>query len=159
MSSKPSKEQFVIRGQLIHPQIISALARAGHGAKVLISDGNYPHWTKRGHNAEVIFLNLAPGMLGAVDVLKVLVTEIPIEAAAVMEYARTGPNALTQDPPIWNEFREVLHAAGVDTDLTHIEREKFYETAGTPDVCLTIATGEQKIYANLLLTIGVIKPK
>jgi len=149
----------MIRGQLIHPQIISALARAGHGAKVLISDGNYPHWTKRGHNAEVIFLNLAPGMLGAVDVLKVLVTEIPIEAAAVMEYARTGPNALTQDPPIWNEFREVLHAAGVDTDLTHIEREKFYETAGTPDVCLTIATGEQKIYANLLLTIGVIKQK
>ena len=149
----------MIRGKLIHPQIINALARAGHGAKVLISDGNYPHWTKRGHNAEVVFLNLAPGMLGAVDVLKVLVTEVPFESAAVMEYARTGPNALSQDPPIWNEFREVLHAAGVDTDLEHIEREKFYDAAGTPDVCLTIATGEQKIYANLLLTIGVIKQK
>jgi L-fucose mutarotase len=148
----------MIRGQLIHPQIMGALARAGHGAKVLISDGNYPHWTKRGPNAELVFLNLAPGVLGAVDVLKVLVTQVPIEAAAVMEYARTGPNALSQDPPIWNEFREVLHAAGVDTDLAHIEREKFYDAAGTPDVCLTIATGEQKIYANLLLTIGVIKP-
>ena len=149
----------MVRGKLIHPQILGALARAGHGAKVLISDGNYPHWTKRGHNAEVVFLNLAPGMLGAVDVLKVLVTEVIFESAAVMEYARTGPNALSQDPPIWNEFREVLHAAGVDTDLEHIEREKFYDVAGTPDVCLTIATGEQKIYANLLLTIGVIKQK
>ena len=149
----------MIRGQLIHPHIIAALAKAGHGSKVLISDGNYPHWTKRGANAEVVYLNLALGVLGAVDVLKVLVTEVPFEAAAVMAYARTGPNALSADPPIWNEFREVLHGAGVDTDLDHIEREKFYEAAGTPDVCLTIATGEQKIYANLLLTIGVIKPK
>ena len=158
MCSTNFEEEPMIRGQLIHPQIIGALARAGH-AKLLISDGNYPHWTKRGNNADVVFLNLAPGVLGAVDVLKVLVTQIPIEAAAVMEYARTGPNALSQDPPIWNEFRQVLHAAGVDSDLDHIERRKFYEAAGTPDVCLTIATGEQKIYANLLLTIGVIKPK
>ena len=149
----------MIRGQLIHPQIIEALARSGHGSKVLISDGNYPHWTKRGPNAQVVFLNLAPGMLGVVDVLKVLVSEIPIESAAVMEYARTGPTALKQDPPIWNDFREILHGAGVDTDLDHIEREKFYDAAGTPDVTLTIATGEQRIYANLLLTIGVIKPK
>ena len=149
----------MIRGQLIHPQIMSALARAGHGAKVLISDGNYPHWTKRGVNAEVVFLNLSPGVLGVVDVLKVLVTQVPFESAAVMEYARTGPTALPGDPPIWNEFREVLHAAGTDTDLDHIEREKFYDAAGTPDVCLTIATAEQKIYANLLLTIGVIKQK
>ena len=43
--------------------------------------------------------------------------------------------------------------------LEEIERFKFYEVAGTPDVCLTIATGEQRIYANLLLTIGVVKPK
>lgn len=149
----------MIRGQLIHPQIMSALARSGHGSKVLISDGNYPHWTKRGPNAEMVFLNLSPGMLGVTDVLKVLVQQIPIESAAVMEYARTGPNALSQDPPIWNDFREILHAAGVDTDLDHIEREKFYDAAGTPDICLTIATGEERIYANLLLTIGVIKPK
>jgi L-fucose mutarotase len=149
----------MIHGQLIHPHILSALAKAGHGSKVLISDGNYPHWTKRGVNAEVVYLNLAPGMVSATDVLKVLVGEVPIEAAAIMETLKTGPYAMKQDPPIWNEFRQILHDAGVDTDLDHIEREKFYDVAGTPDVCLTIATGEQRIYANLLLTIGVIKPK
>ena len=149
----------MIRGQLIHPYIISALAKAGHGSKVLISDGNYPHWTKRGPNADVVYLNLAPGILNATDVLKVVASEVPFEAAAVMEYARTGPYALSQDPPIWNEFRQVLHSAGIDTDLDRIERHKFYDAAGTPDVCLTIATGEERIYANLLLTIGVIKPK
>ena len=37
------------------------------------------------------------------------------------------------------------------------ERFAFHDAAGTPDVCLTIATGDQRIYANLLLTIGVVQ--
>ena len=149
----------MIRGQLLHPGILSALAKSGHGSKVLISDGNYPHWTKHGVNAEVVYLNLAPGVLTVTEVLKALVNVAFFEAAAVMETLKTGPYAMKQDPPIWNEFRQILHAAGVDTDLDRIEREKFYQVAGTPDVCLTIATGEQRLYANLLLTIGAIKPQ
>ncbi len=149
----------MIKGHLLHPQIVAALARSGHGSKVLISDGNYPHWTKRGPNAEVVYLNFAPGMLGAVDVLKVLLTAIPVEAAEVMETLKEGPYAMKEDPPIWADFTQVLHGAGVDVELGRIERLKFYDAAGTPNVCLTIATGEQRIYANLLLTIGVIKPK
>jgi L-fucose mutarotase len=148
----------MLKSQLLHPDIIAALARAGHGSQVLISDGNYPHWTKRGPNAEVVYLNLAPGQVTVTDVLKVLVTAIPIEAADVMDYARTGPYALKADPPIWNEFRQILHDAKVDVELNKIERFKFYDAAGTPEVCLTVATGEQRIYANLLLTIGVVKP-
>ena len=148
----------MIKSQLLHPHITAALARAGHGSKVLISDGNYPHWTKRGPNAEVVYLNLAPGKLSATDLLAALLTAIPVEAAAVMETLKTGPYAMKDDPPIWNEFRQLLHAAGADVELERIERLAFYEAAGTPDVCLTVATGEQRIYANLLLTIGVVKP-
>jgi len=148
----------MLKSQLLHPQIIAALARAGHGSQVLISDGNYPHWTKKGPNAEVVYLNLAPGHVTATDVLKVLVTAIPIETAEVMDYARTGPYALKEDPPIWNEFKQILHDAKFDVELARIERFKFYDAAGTPEVCLTVATGEQRIYANLLLTIGVVKP-
>jgi L-fucose mutarotase len=148
----------MLKSQLLHPHIASALGRAGHGSRVLISDGNYPHWTKKGPNAEVVYLNLAPGQLTVTEVLKVLLSAIPIEAAEVMDYARTGQYALKEDPPIWNEFKQILHDAKVDVELTKIERFKFYDAAGTPDVCLTIATGEQRIYANLLLTIGVVKP-
>lgn len=149
----------MLKHQLLHPQISAALAKAGHGSKVLISDGNYPHWTRRGPNAEVVYLNLAPGLVSVTDVLKVLVSAIPVEAAEVMEPMKTGPYALREDPPIWNEFRQILHAAGADVELQKVERFRFYEAAGTPDVCLTVATGEQRIYANLLLTIGVVKPK
>ena len=76
-----------------------------------------------------------------------------------MEAARTGPYALPEDPPIWNDYRRILQEAGTPLELGRIERFKFYEAAGTPDVCLTIATAEQRIYANLLLTVGVVKPK
>src|SRR5439155_23523881 len=110
------REGLMLKSQLLHPQILQALARAGHGAKVLISDGNYPHWPKHGPNAEVVFLNLAPGQVLVTDVLKALMSAIPIEKAEVMDYAKTGPNSLSADPPIWNEFRQILHDNGADLE-------------------------------------------
>jgi L-fucose mutarotase len=142
---------------LIHPQILAALARAGHGSQVLISDGNFPHWTQRGPNAEVVYLGLAPGSPTVTDVLKVLITAIPIEAAAIMETNKTGPYTLAGDPEIWDEFRAVLKPTDCKGELTKLERFDFYRAASTANICLTIATGEQRIYANLLLTIGVVR--
>jgi L-fucose mutarotase len=147
----------MLKAQLLHPQITAALARAGHGSKVLISDGNYPHWTKKGPNAEVVYLNLSPGQLTVTDVLKVLIGVIPIETAEIMDTNKTGPYVMKSDPEIWSEFREILKGTDCKGELTKIERFKFYDMAGTTDVCLTIATGEQRIYANLLLTIGVVR--
>jgi L-fucose mutarotase len=147
----------MLKTQLLHPQISAALARAGHGSKVLISDGNYPHWTTRGPNAEVVFLNLAPGVLKVTDVLRVLTTAIPIEAAEIMDTNKSGPYAMSEDPPIWKEFEQLLSGTDCKGQLTKVERFAFYKVAGAEDVCLTIATGEQRIYANLLLTIGVVR--
>jgi len=148
----------MLKGKLIHPEILAALGRAGHGSKVLIADGNYPFCTKLGPHAQLVHLNLSPGVLGCTEVLSALLSAIQVEEAAVMQYATTGPYALEQEPEIWSDFRSVLGKHGVDTPLTTIERFAFYDAAGTPDVALTIATGEQRIYANLLLTIGVVFP-
>jgi len=147
----------MLKHQLLHPQITSALARGGHSSKVLISDGNFPHWTRRRPNAEVVYLNLRPGLPGVTDVLETLITAIPIEAAHVMDYARTGPYALQADPDIWADFRRLLQSTDCRGELTKVERFAFYDLAGAPDVIVTIATGEQRIYANLLLTIGVVR--
>jgi L-fucose mutarotase len=147
----------MIKHQLIHPQITAALARAGHGSRVLISDGNYPHSTARGPNAEVVYLNLAPGVVGACDVLRAITTAIPIEAATVMATNKTGPYAMTTDPDIWAEYRQLLATTACGGTLEPLERFAFYDAARGPDVCLTVATAERKIYANLLLTIGVVQ--
>jgi L-fucose mutarotase len=51
----------MLRTQLIHPQILGALAEAGHGSQVLISDGNFPHVTATPPGARRVYLNLSPG--------------------------------------------------------------------------------------------------
>jgi L-fucose mutarotase len=146
----------MLKTPILHPQILQALGRAGHSSKILIADGNYPHYTKRGPNADIVFLNFAPGQMNVTDVLIGLANTVPIELAEVMEPNRTGPYAMKNDPPIFEEFRKILKARNAALDLTKLERFAFYEAAGTKDVTLTIATGEQRIYANILLTIGVV---
>ena len=138
----------MLKQRLIHPDILEALAAAGHGSKVLIADGNYPASTRLGENASLVYLNLAPGKLTATEVLDLLLTAIPVEEAAVMD-PETG-----EEPPIFQEFRSLLP----DVPLTKLERFDFYEEASGPDTCLQIVTGEQRIYANILLTIGVVMP-
>ncbi len=143
----------MLKGKLIHPQILEALGRAGHGSQVLIADGNYPASTKLGPKAALVNLNLSPGLVNCTQVLEALVSAIVVESAAVMAGAAT-------EPEIWNEFRAILQkATGQPMKLQEIERFKFYDVAESPNVALTIATGEQRIYANLLLTIGVVQPK
>jgi L-fucose mutarotase len=145
----------VLKHQLIHPQINAVLGRAGHHGKILIADGNYPASSKKGPNAEVISLNLSPGIVTCTQVLAALLSAIPIEAANTMMYERTGPYALTEDPPVWAEFRRTLAEAKVNLPLQAIEKWDFYKAVETPDHVLTIQTADQQRFANLLLTIGV----
>ncbi|MBH05614.1 MAG: transporter [Phycisphaeraceae bacterium] len=147
----------MLNTKLIHPDILEVLARAGHGSKVLIADGNYPASTTLGMNATLVNLNLAPGMVGCTDILKALVSTIPIEIATVMSYDKAGAHALEADPPIWSEFRQILGHHGGPTEFEFIDRLDFYEVVRGPDICLVIASGDQRIYANLMLTIGVVK--
>jgi L-fucose mutarotase len=137
----------MLKGRLLHPEILDALGRAGHGSKVLIADGNYPFATGVGPRARQVFLNLSPGMLKVTDVLGVLEEAIPIEAAAVM----MPPD---EEPPIFEEFRRII-TGGIE--LEPLERFAFYAASKGEDVALLIATGEERIYANILLTIGVVK--
>ncbi len=147
----------MLKGKLIHPQILAALGRGGHNSRVLISDGNYPHHTKRGPNAEMVYLNLSPGVLNVTEVLKVLAEAIPIELATVMDTHKTGPYAMTEDPPVWAEIRSILDRAGCTEPFKKLMPLDFYAAAGSPDVVLAIATAEQRIYSNLLLTVGVVR--
>jgi L-fucose mutarotase len=145
----------MLKHQLIHPKINEILGRAGHHGKVLIADGNYPASTTLGPNAELVSLNLSPGLVNCTQVLEALVTAIPIEAANTMMYEKTGPYALDADPPVWADYRRALKQAGLALELQPIEKWAFYEAVNTPSHVLTIQTADQQRFANLLLTIGV----
>lgn len=136
----------MLRYKLIHPEILGALASAGHGSQVVIADGHYPFVTAAGPNATHVFLNLTPGRLTATEVLDALADAVPIESAAVMQPPPEEP-----DPSIFAEFGDRLP----ELTLRRLDRYAFYDAARGEDVALVIATGEQRTYANLLLTIGV----
>ena len=44
------------------------------------------------------------------------------------------------------------------TPLAAHRRFAFYDLCRDSDTALVIATGEQRIYANILLTVGVVPP-
>ncbi len=138
----------MLKTKLIQPDILAALARAGHGARVLIADGNYPVSTGSPPGAAKVYLNLMPGTVGVIDVLAALVETIPIESAVVM----APPDGAAQ--PIHEEFRALLPP---NVEMSAEKRFEFYEAAKSPQTVLAVATGEQRRFANLLLTLGVVR--
>ncbi len=145
----------MLKHKLIHPQINAILGAAGHHAKVLIADGHYPASTKRGPNAQLISLNLMPGVLNCAQVLEAILSAVPVDEINTMMYTPDDPYALSGDPPVWNDYRAVIKSSGLDLPLTPIEKWNFYEAVNTPDHILTVQTADMQRYANILLSIGV----
>src|SRR3954463_1405480 len=102
----------MLKHQLIHPKINEVLGRAGHHAAILIADGNYPASAKKGPNAEVVCLNLMPGVVSCNQVLEAVLSAVPIEAVYTMMYEKEGPYALAEDPTVWDQYRATLRKAG-----------------------------------------------
>ena len=144
----------MLKHQLIHPKINEVLGRAGHHGVVLIADGNYPASTKQGPNAELICLNLSPGIVTVAQVLRTILSAIPIDRVNTMGIPADDPYARKGEPPVWKEYRHILKEAKLKLKLEPIEKWSFYDAVSSPDHVLTIQTGDQALWANVLLTIG-----
>ncbi len=144
----------MLKHQLIHPRINEILGRAGHHATILIADGNYPASTKKGPNAEVVCLNLAPGVITVAQALRALLSAVPIDAVNTMGIPADDPYARHGEPPVWDEYRAVLKASRSRLKLAPILKWDFYKAVESPDHVLTIQTGDQSLWANVLLTLG-----
>ena len=145
----------MLTSTLIHPQISAVLAAAGHHSRILIADGNYPASSKRGPRAELVSLNLMPGLVTCDQVLKAILSAIPIDGVNTMMYETEGPYALSADPPVWDAYRRTIKDGGSEVELEPIEKWDFYEAVATPDHVLTVQTGDTQRFANLLLSVGV----
>ncbi|NUP73399.1 MAG: RbsD or FucU transport [Sinomonas sp.] len=136
----------MISYNLVHPELLGVLARSGHGSKILIADGNFPHATGAASSAARISLNVRPGLLTVDQILEVLVEATVFESAAVM----APPGG--QEPDAVRGYRDIL---GPGVDVTAYQRSDFYDQAKQPDVAALIASADLRHYANLLLTVGV----
>lgn len=134
---------------LLHPDILMALARSGHGAKVLIADGNFPLSTRAPEHCQKVFLNLSPDLLKVTDVLRVIKDFISIETCTLML-----PPDGTEHPI----HKEVLDLLGPEVALKKEKRFEFYREVKSENTCLAIATGETRRFGNVLLVIGNVRP-
>jgi L-fucose mutarotase len=144
----------MLKTTLLHPDILRVVARAGHHSRILIADGNYPASSTLGPNAELVSLNLSPGIVSVPDVLRAVLSALPVEGVHTMGIPADDPYASKGEPPIWGEFRDILQAEGLSLALEPIDKWDFYEAVRSPDHVLTIQTAEQALWANVLLVVG-----
>lgn len=136
----------MLKVDCINPEIVSALAYAGHGSKVLIADGNYPLAQKTG-DAKKVYLGICHGSPGVLEVLNVLQSIVDFERAEVM-YPEDE-----EEPPIYKHFQDSLDGM----ELHKLNRNEFYAACtGSSDLILAISTGEMTTYANILLTLACV---
>lgn len=137
----------MLKSNLLHPEILYALAGAGHSSKVLVADANYPFSTTQAANAEVVYLNLSPGKVNVPEVGEVLNDAIPFESIQV-NVSDSG-----NESEVIAEVRDIV---GSDIPISKLKRFEFYEAVNSADLRLIIATGETRIYSCVLITIGYI---
>ena len=146
----------MLTGRLLHPGILAALAAAGHGSLVLVTDANYPATTTRGPNAAVVHLDLTPGSWTASP------SWPPSSARCRSRRLRDGAGDVGSERAAERAadlvpFSAALADAGSPVPLQPLERTAFYAAAGTPDVALTVVTGETEVYGNVMLRVGVVR--
>ena len=144
----------MLKHQLIHPKVNEVLGRAGHHARILIADGNYPASTKKGPNAELVCLNLSPGIVTVAQVLRAVLSAVPVDHVNTMGIPPDDPYAQQGEPLVWNDYRQILRDSGLSLKLEPILKWDFYKHVESPDHVLTIQTADQALWANVLLSVG-----
>jgi L-fucose mutarotase len=146
----------MLQTTLLHPTILKVLAEAGHHATVLIADGNYPASSKRGPRAELVSLQLMPGVPTVAQVLEAILATVRVDQIRTMGVDRADAYAAATpgDPPVWEEYRRLLRAAGSASVLEPVVKWDFYAAVAADDHVLTIQTADTQPWANLLLSLG-----
>ncbi|WP_207483919.1 RbsD/FucU family protein [Arenibaculum pallidiluteum] len=134
---------------LLGPDLLHALRSMGHGDEIVIADGNFP----------AAFLGprvVRADGLTATAVAEAILTHMPLdtfapEAALRMEVVG-DPGSV---PEVCRAFETLIARLAGPFPLAALERFAFYERARRAAVI--VATGEPRIYANLILKKGVLE--
>ena len=79
---------------------------------------------------------------------------VPVDAVNTMGIPADDSYAQKGEPPVWAEFRQEVKAAGLKLELQPILKWDFYKAVESADHILTIQTGDQALWGNVLLTVG-----
>ena len=134
---------------LLSPELLMILRAMGHGDEVAIVDANYPATS----NADwLVRLDGVDASQALAAILSVLPLDSFVDDPANGMQVVGRPDEI---PPAIADFQTIVdRLAGFPVRIGRIERFGFYERAKT---CFAIvATGDRRLYANIILKKGVI---
>jgi L-fucose mutarotase len=135
---------------ILGPELLHALRAMGHGDDIVIADSNFPATT----NAKrLIRLDGVDAVHVADAILSLMPLDTFVDNAAFVMRVVGKPK---ESPPIFREFQRALDKHSKGFKIARLERFKFYERAQR--AYAIVATGETRVYGNLILTKGVIAP-
>jgi L-fucose mutarotase len=136
---------------LLNADLLHALRAMGHGDEIAVVDANFPaaSMAKR-----LMRLDGIAATRAVAAILSLLPLDDFIDCPASRMQVVGDAKAV---PPVCGEFQALVDkAAGRHLPLGVIERHKFYERVR--GCYAVVATGEGRLYGNLILTKGVIRP-
>jgi L-fucose mutarotase len=134
---------------LLSPELLAILRAMGHGDEIAIVDANFPaaSTAKRPVRADGTDTS---GMLGAI--LSLMPLDSFVENPAHCMQVVGKPDEI---PPAVADFQKIVdRLAGFPEKIGMIERFAFYERAKR--TYAIVATSDRRLYANIILTKGVI---
>jgi L-fucose mutarotase len=136
---------------ILGPDLLHTLRAMGHGDEICIVDANFPSVS----NAKrLIRIDAADAVQVANAILSLMPLDTFVDSAAFVMQVVGKPK---EAPPIYGLFQSAIDKHEKGFKIARIERFKFYERARR---CFAIvATGEKRLYGNLILTKGIIPPK
>ena len=137
---------------ILSPELLKVLCEMGHSDRIVIGDGNFPA-ESMGKDAIVIRCDGhgVPELLDAI--LQVMPLDTYVEKPMNLMEVMPGDPVET---PIWDTYKEIVakHDKRGAACVGNIERFQFYEEA--KKAYAIIATGENAVYANVMLQKGVV---
>jgi L-fucose mutarotase len=134
---------------LLTPELLMILRAMGHGDEIVIVDANYP---AKSNARRLVRLDGVDSSRALTAILSVLPLDSFVKAPANAMQVVGKPKEV---PPAVADFQTIVNQlSAFPTKIARIERFAFYERAKT---CFAIvATNDRRLYANLILTKGVI---
>ncbi len=142
--------------KLLSPEIIAALSEMGHSDVIVIGDANFPgkRYAAEGGSKFV----RADGISGT-QLLEAILSVIPCDTYTEhpVKLMQTMECDGDLKVPIWDEYKKIVakHDSRGENAIGFVGRFDFYEQAKKA-YCI-IQSGEEAIYANIMIQKGVIK--
>lgn len=136
---------------LLTADLLYVLRAMGHGDELVLADTNFPAVAMA---RRLVRLDGADGPRALRAILSVMPLDDFVEEPCARMAVVDDPDA---EPPVCQEYQSVIDAAESGRfRLGRLERSAFYERARA--AFALVQTGENRLYGNVLLKMGVIRP-